>query len=100
MDKNQIVEIVTRSAQRLVAENETFYPDKIQLTTPLCSSNGILDSLGLVQLIADIEEEVFQITGKQIIIADEKAMSLKISPFRSISSLADFIESRIQEPTL
>jgi acyl carrier protein len=99
MDKNQILDLVIRSAQRVVAESETSYHDKILFNTPLYGGNGIVDSLGLVQLIADLEEELFQITGKQIIIADEKAMSLKISPFRSISSLADYIESRLQEST-
>jgi len=95
MKTEKIIELVIISAQRIVSENGTFNPDKISFNTPLFSSNGIVDSLGLVQLIADIEEEIYQATGKQITIADEKAMSQKISPFRSISSLADYIESQI-----
>jgi acyl carrier protein len=95
MKIEQIVDLVVKSAQRIVSENGTFNPDKITFNTPLFSSNGIVDSLGLVQLIADIEEEIYQATGKQITIADEKAMSQKISPFRSVSSLAGYIESQL-----
>jgi acyl carrier protein len=89
--KEKIMEMVIKSVQKVVSETRITEPSAIIFNTPLYGKNGILDSLGLVQLIADIEEDIYNITGKQITIADEKAMSLKISPFRSVASLTDYI---------
>ncbi len=91
MDKKEIVDLVIHSAKIIVEEEATYNPEKIKFNTPLYSRSGILDSFGLVQLVANIEEEIFKRTNKQIIIVDEKALSMKISPFRTVSSLADHI---------
>jgi acyl carrier protein len=99
MNKEEILQLVIRATRRVVEENETYDPDKVDFNTPLFSKKGIVDSLGLVQLIADIEEEFYQATRQQLILADEKAMSMKFSPFRSISSLVDYIESQFTDET-
>lgn len=65
--------------------------------TRLYGANGILDSLALVSLIADLEDKISQIFDKDIVLADEKAMSQKTSPFRSIESLALYIENLLKD---
>ena len=50
-----------------------------------------LDSLGLVALLIDIEE-AFERQGHAIVLSDERALSQSRSPFRNISSLADYIQ--------
>ena len=59
--------------------------------TRLLGSQSILDSLHLVSLIVTIERELEDAFGVALTLADERALSMKESPFRSIQSLADYI---------
>ena len=59
--------------------------------TRLLGSQSVLDSMHLVSLIVAIEREVEDIFGVTLTLVDERALSMKESPFRSIQSLADYI---------
>jgi acyl carrier protein len=59
--------------------------------TRLLGSQSVLDSMHLVSLIIAIEREVEDTFGVALTLADERALSMKESPFRSIQSLADYI---------
>ena len=80
--------------------NETL-PDDAQIeksdTSPLYGAGSALDSLGLVTLIAEIEGLVFDETGHQLTLADERAMSQKSSPFLTIASLVGYTERLLRE---
>lgn len=54
-----------------------------------------MDSLGLVTLLVSIEQKIEDEMGINITIADEKAMSLKNSPFRTIGTLKQFLSDRL-----
>ena len=58
--------------------------------TLLFGDSGLLDSVGLVSLIVAVEQEIENDLGVSIVLADERAMSQKSSPFRSIGALADY----------
>lgn len=87
--KNEIIEIVYNSIDELNRENELFLEKKID--TCLFGRNSDLDSLGLVNLITLIEDKIEEATGKYIPIADERAMSLEYSPFKSVETLVEYI---------
>ncbi len=59
--------------------------------TPLLGTESVLDSMQLVSLIVAIEREVEDAFGVAVTLADERALSMQASPFRSIQSLADYI---------
>ena len=59
--------------------------------TRLLGSQSVLDSMHLVSLIVTIEREVEDAFGVALTLADERALSMEASPFRSIQSLADYI---------
>jgi hypothetical protein len=65
--------------------------------TRLYGTGGALDSLALVSLILDVEETVNAQSGKQLVLADERAMSQKRNPFRDVQSLADYVLMRLKE---
>lgn len=65
--------------------------------TPLLGTESVLDSMQLVSLIVSIEREVEDAFGFALTLADERALSMKASPFRSIASLADYIRTLIME---
>ena len=52
---------------------------------------GKLDSMGLVSLIVATEGKIEEKFNVRLVLADEKAMSQKNSPFLSIESLANYI---------
>ncbi len=66
--------------------------------TPVFGGPDSIDSLSLVTLVVDLEKEVQQAFGKQITLADEKAMSMRNSPYRTAGALADLIVSRLGGP--
>ena len=81
---------------------ETFYEsfkdiveDEINNETPIFGGSGKLDSLDLVAFLVNLEQKIEDEFSQSLTIADEKAMSLKNSPFRTIRTLADFLNSRI-----
>lgn len=60
--------------------------------TVVFGADSPLDSLGLVSFLSDIEQEVFEVYNKEIVIASEKAMSLNRSPFATVGLLTNFVE--------
>lgn len=88
-------DLILRAIYRAVdAENIGLGPE-LQLEkspdTTLYGPGGKLDSLRLVTLIAAVEREVEDETGASFVLADERAMSQRRSPFLSIGALADYI---------
>jgi acyl carrier protein len=67
--------------------------------TVLFGGAGKLDSLGLVTFIVAAEQKVAEISGTAVTLADEKAMSQKNSPFRTIGTLTDYIILLLSENT-
>ena len=61
----------------------------------LYGREGVLDSLGLVSLVAAIEEGVQNRLGATVVLADERAVSQKESPFRTVGTLVDYIQAQL-----
>ena len=69
--------------------------NEVNEDTPIFGEGSSLDSLGLVTLLVSIEQKIEDEMSVNITIADEKAMSLKNSPFRNIGTLKQFLEDRL-----
>lgn len=76
-------------------ENEVFLNPTLK--TKLYGAEGGLDSLALVSFITDLEEKISDKFDKQIVLADEKAMSARTSPFRDIETLSLYIKNLLEE---
>jgi len=61
--------------------------------TPLYGVSSNLDSLGLISIILKVEELLQIRHGIAVVLADDRAISAKNSPFRSVRDLIDYIES-------
>ena len=64
--------------------------------TVLFGHDSLLDSLGLVNLIITVEGLITDKFDLNITIVNEKAMSQKNSPFKSVQTLSDFILTLIE----
>lgn len=63
----------------------------------LFGREGRLDSLGLVNLIVLAEHRIEDAFGVTITLADERAMSLEKSPFRTIATFAEYVDTLLKE---
>lgn len=92
MDKNRISELVVKTIEEYCTSNgiET----SINKDTPLIGRSSILDSMGLVNVVVDIET-AFLDEDVEISLTSEAAMSGRISPFRSVGSLCNFIARQL-----
>jgi len=64
--------------------------------TILSGSESLVDSMGLVNVIMDIES-CFHDQGHMITITSEDFMSLEGTPFQTVTTLTDFILELIEE---
>ena len=90
-DPENIVAAIYRAVDWI---NGELPPDRQLIKAPetrLLGSESVLDSMHLVSLIVTIEREVEDAFGVALTLADERALSMQASPFRSIQSLADYI---------
>ena len=90
-DPENIIAAIYRAVDWI---NGELPPDRQLIKAPetrLLGSQSVLDSMHLVSLIITIEREVEDAFGVALTLADERALSMKASPFRSIQSFADYI---------
>ena len=93
--KQKIEEIIINVLQDNNVESEALeHPTE---DTKLFGEGGALDSLALVSVITDLEEEIYDEFDKQVTLADEKTMSRRSSPFGTVGSLRDYIYMLIEE---
>lgn len=63
--------------------------------TALFGGEASVDSLTLVRLVAAIERAAERHFGKNVVLADEKAMSMRSIPFRTVGTLARLLHQRL-----
>lgn len=95
--QDNIEKIIIEALEELNEELENDSLNSPQKDTKLYGGSGALDSLALVSLITDLEERVSDEFDKDIVLADEKAMSQRTSPFRTVTSLTEYIEKLLAE---
>ena len=95
--ENQVEEVLFE----LIEEMNDLRPEGQKIvkerSTQLFGEDGVLDSLEVVNLIVAFEQRIQSDLHFAITLADEKAMSQKRNPFRSIESLADYAIMLIKE---
>jgi len=95
--ENQIKEILFKSVEEI---NKTLDEDQqleLSTETVLLGKDGNIDSITLVNLIVTIEESIEDELNVEITLADEKALSQKESPFRTIGTLIDYIAQVVKD---
>ena len=59
--------------------------------TVLLGEQSKIDSMGLVILIALVEENIKEKLGVDLVLADDRAFSRNNSPFRSVGTLEEYV---------
>lgn len=95
MDK--YVELVISTLNEIGEDDDNESLMNVSNETELFGLNGALDSMGVVFLITELEEKISDQFDVDLTLADERAMSRKTSPFRSVKTLAKYIDLLISE---
>lgn len=90
--REKIEEMIIEILQDLNDDIESEELENPTKETKIFGEGGALDSLALVSLITEIEERVHDEFDKSIVLADEKTMSKRQSPFATVESLSEFVE--------
>ena len=91
LNKENIVKILINIFKEFCNENEIKIDVDISENTKLYGGDGYFDSMNLVSFIVEVEDTIADDLGVDIVLADEKAMSRRTSPFSRISNLAEYI---------
>lgn len=97
LDKDRVVALIFEAIGELNQTRAGSRQVPCSVSTPLFGSQSVLDSLGLVNLIVGVEARIADETGEAITLADEKAMSQRNSPFRSVDALSDYVLALLNE---
>jgi acyl carrier protein len=62
----------------------------------LFGDSSVLDSIGLVNLIVAIEHGISERFGVSVVLADERAMSRRTSPFRTVATLCEHVTTLLE----
>jgi D-alanine--poly(phosphoribitol) ligase subunit 2 len=86
-------ETVARSVRRAIEDFNTSESARVDPSpdTVLLGDGGAIDSLGLVRLILTVERQIRDDFGIPVSLTDEKAMSQRSSPFRTIETLTAYL---------
>ncbi len=91
----KITEFIFEAVQEILKEKENMEVFERKVELKLYGANGVLDSFGLVALLVSLEERIEDELGKEVSLADAKAMSAQNSPFATVLSLKEYIESKL-----
>lgn len=97
VEKEKVVNLVVDAIAELNEMREADEQIEATAGAALYGEGSVLDSLSLVNLIVIAEEKIEDTFEVSLTLADEKAMSLRNSPFRSVETLADYISDRLAE---
>lgn len=95
--REKIIKIILKVA----TDQNSILPQRIEIEKEvecgLYGTGGVLDSLGLVRFIVEMEAALEDEFGISVILASDRAMSQHRSPFLTVGSLATYIEQVIKE---
>jgi acyl carrier protein len=96
--REKIRDIVFEVVREFNQESSDLIDLKLGEKTRLFGGGGALSSLGLVSFVVMVEEAIEAEFDRPIVLADERAMSRRVSPFASIGTLIDYIEESLLQP--
>jgi acyl carrier protein len=89
MDRETALKVVVACLKDALEQIEA--PSDVSEDTVIVGQGAVLDSIGVVSLIVDIEQRLEMDHDVSVTLASEKAMSQRSSPFRTAGVLADHV---------
>lgn len=90
-DQAAVEQLIASSLAQLRADLGLPELASVDSSTAVLGGDSDMDSMAVVHLIVDLEGQLQETYGKNWILADERALSRRRSPFRTVGDLAAFI---------
>jgi acyl carrier protein len=97
IERSAALNIVIASIQEVFAQTGMDAPAALTEETVLVGKDAVLDSLGVVSLIVEVEQRVESDHNASVTLANDKAMSARNSPFRTVGVLTDHVVAMVAE---
>ena len=98
MRREELIASMVERLQQALREESPDHTLDVTADSPLIGPQAVLSSLALVSYIVDVETMVVETWEAEIILVNESALSRKNSPFRTVSTLADYVLELVGEP--
>jgi hypothetical protein len=95
MSRDAIVELLMAVLQEMLESLPDADTPTVSTETALIGDDSPFESIHFVQFLLECEERLTDLLGEDVILTDERAMSEKSSPFRSVNTLAEFVEAGV-----
>jgi acyl carrier protein len=93
VDANVIEQAVLRAMANVNMSRAADQQLEVSPAAKIFGDGSPLDSLGLVALLIDVEEILRDDLGLDVTLSDERAVSQRNSPFRTVASLTSYVVS-------
>lgn len=93
----QLTDMVLASVEAINEGLDKKAPIEMKGGCPLYGGQGWLDSISLVSLVVELEQRIEDEFDCSVILANEKAMSQRSSPFLTVASLANYCEQLLNQ---
>lgn len=97
LTKQEAVQAIFNAIEELNTQLKPELQVQLSEDAPIYGEGAPLDSLNLVNLIMLVEQHIMDLSGAELVLASEAAMSRKRSPYRSVSALAEYAVEVEQE---
>ena len=97
MDRAAIVGAIQAAMEEYNAQQADDERIVVSAEAELFGSKTALTSMGLVNLVVLVEEQLMDQFGADVTLANDRAFAEEQSPFRSVQALASYIEVLIGE---
>jgi acyl carrier protein len=95
--RSDLTRIVLDSCREVTRTYATNVPGQLNGATPLYGRDGYLDSLGLVSLLAVVEQSIEDQLGARIELTEHAGQRLNDNPFRTVDSLVGYLAEHLEE---
>lgn len=96
---NKIVDVILDTLRELDQQGVVQLGGvEVDAQTALFGQVGLLDSVGLVSLVVAVEQAMEDKLELTVSLADERALSQRTSPYRTVQTLATYAASLVPAP--
>jgi acyl carrier protein len=97
MKRSDILEIIVAALHDQLEADGLLPSAPLTEETALIGRDSPVDSLGLVSVIVEVEQRLQYDHGVSLTLTDERAMSQRHSPFRTVATMADYALASLEE---
>ena len=91
MQRGDVITMMTRLLEDAVRRDAARAAATVAATSPLLGPEAVLSSINLVSFIMDVEAALADTQAIELTLVNEAALSRKLSPFRTVETLADYV---------